>query len=52
MLKNMNVTNIDDVVYKALYTNSKALEAMMTVYPMNLDREWYLKSILGKNIKR
>ena len=26
-LKNMNVTNIDDVVYKALYTNSKALEA-------------------------
>lgn len=51
-LKNMNVTNIDDVVYKALYTNSKALEAMMTVYPMNLDREWYLKSTLGKNIKR
>lgn len=51
-LKNMNVAEIDPFVYKSLYTNSKALEAMMTLYPLDLDKEYYLKTRLDKFLKR
>lgn len=50
-LKNMNVTSINDVIYKALYTNSKALEAMIKAYGLGLDKEYYLLNDLKKLTK-
>ena len=50
-LKNMNVTNIDEIVYKSLYENSYSLQALMNVISINLDHEYYLKSTLEKLTK-
>ena len=51
-LKNMNVASLDDVVYKALYTNSKSLEAMVKIFGLPLDREYYLVSDLKKMVHK
>ena len=51
-LKNMNVASLDDIVYKALYTNSKSLEAMVKIFDLPLDREYYLVSDLKKMVHK
>lgn len=51
-LKNMNVTDLDGLIYKSLYTNSEALEAMMKLIPLGLDKEYYLKPTLENLIHK
>ena len=48
----MNVASLDDIVYKALYTNSKSLEAMVKIFDLSLDREYYLVSDLKKMVHK
>lgn len=48
-LKNMNVTSISDVAYKALYRGSHALNALTELAGLDLDRRHYkLKELDGK----
>ena len=51
-LKNMNVTDLDGLIYKSLYTHSEALEAMMGLIPLGLDKEYYLKPTLESLIHK
>ena len=51
-LKNMNVTNIHDVEYMALYHGSRALDALMQLTGMNLDRMHYKPKELNQKIKK
>jgi transposase len=54
-LKNMNVTNVHDVEYSALYKSSKTLDALMDLLPLHLDHQHYrpkeLNAILKKILK-
>lgn len=49
-LKNMNVTNIHDVEYMALYNGSKALNALNLLTSLDLDRLHYKPTELNKKI--
>lgn len=51
-LKNMEVTNIDDICYRATYTSSKTLTALNTIYELELDRKNYRPKELNKKIKK
>lgn len=51
-LKNMNVTNVHDVEYMALYQGSKALDALMQLTSLNLDRCHYKPKELNGKIKK
>ena len=51
-LKNMNVTNIHDVEYMALYTGSRTLEALNRMTPLGLDRLHYRPKDLNGKIKK
>lgn len=51
-LKNMNVTNIHDVEYMALYNGSKALDALTSLTSLNLDRLHYKPKELNEKIKK
>ena len=54
-LKNMNVANIHDIEYMALYNGSRALDALTQLTMLPLDRLHYrpkeLNSIIKKNLK-
>ena len=51
-LKNMNVTNIHDVEYMALYNGSKTLDALTKLASLNLDRLHYKPKELNGIIKK
>lgn len=51
-LKNMNVTNIHDVEYMALYHGSRALDALTTLTSLGLDRLHYKPKELNGKIKK
>ncbi len=51
-LKNMNVTNVNDVEYMALYNGSKTLEALNSMTLLDLDRLHYRPKDLNKKIKK
>lgn len=51
-LKNMNVTNVHDVEYMALYNGSKALDALTKLTDLDLDRMHYRPKELIKKIKK
>ncbi len=51
-LKNMNVTNVHDVEYMALYNGSKSLEALNRMTLLELDRLHYRPKDLNKKIRK
>lgn len=51
-LKSMNVTNIHDVEYMALYTGSRSLEALTRLTSLQLDRLHYRPKDLNGMIKK
>ena len=51
-LKNMNVANIHDIEYMALYNGSKALNALARLTMLPLDRLHYKPKELNKMIKK
>lgn len=51
-LKNMNVTNIHDIDYMALYKGSKTLDALTRLTMLPLDRRHYKPKDLNKMIKK
>lgn len=51
-LKNMNVTNVHDVEYMALYKGSKTLDALTQLTSLDLDRMHYRPKELNKKIKK
>lgn len=50
-LKNMNVTNVHDIEYMALYSGSKTLDALTELISLNLDRLHYRPKELNSKIK-
>lgn len=51
-LKSMNVTNVHDVEYMALYNGSKTLNALTELTSLNLDRLHYRPKDLNSTIKK
>lgn len=51
-LKNMNVVNMHDIYYQALYGGSEALKALEANHPLMLDRRFYKPKDLNKISKR
>lgn len=51
-LKNMNVTNIHDIEYMALYNGSKTLDALTELTNLDLDRLHYKPKELNMKIKK
>ena len=51
-LKNMNVTNVHDIEYMALYNGSKELDALTQLTMLPLDRCHYRPKDLNKLIKK
>lgn len=51
-LKNMNVSNRDDLFYEADYTSSQVCTALNDLFNFNLDRKYYKNSDLSKKIKK
>ena len=51
-LKNMNVTNIHDIDYMALYKGSKSLDALTRLTMLPLDRRHYRPKDLNRMIKK
>lgn len=51
-LKNMNVTNIHDIDYMALYKGSKVLDALTRLTMLPLDRRHYRPKDLNRMIKK
>lgn len=51
-LKNMNVTNIHDIDYMALYKGSKTLDALTQLTMLPLDRRHYKPKDLNRIIKK
>ena len=51
-LKNLNVANVHDVEYMALYTGSKTLNALERLTEMGLDFAHYRPKDLNKKIKK
>ena len=50
-LKNLNVANIHDVEYLALYEGSKTLDALVSLTGLDLDRMHYRPKELNKTIR-
>lgn len=50
-LKNMEVTNKEDLCYKSTYESSQTLTALNTIYELELDRKYYRPKELNKKIK-
>jgi hypothetical protein len=52
-LRNMQVTDFDDMFYRATYKGSKVLTALNTIYPLSqLDHKFYLPKDLNKKFKK
>jgi predicted MPP superfamily phosphohydrolase len=51
-LKNMNVVNVHDVHYMALYEGSKTLDALTQLTGMVLDRQYYRPKELNQMLKK
>lgn len=51
-LKNMNVANIHDIDYMALYKGSKSLDALIRLTMLPLDKRYYKPKDLNRMIKK
>ena len=52
-LRNMQVTDVDDMFYRSTYKGSKVLTALNTIYPLSqLDHKYYLPKDLNKKFKK
>ena len=50
-LKNMEVTNLEDMCYASLYQRSKVSDALEEIYKLDLDRKYYQPKELSKKIR-
>lgn len=50
-MRNMNVSNIQDICYISTYTNSQTCIALNDITGLELDKQYYLPKILNKKIK-
>lgn len=50
-LRNMAVTNIDDMFYAATYTSSEVCTALNALYDLGLDKKYYLPKELNKKFR-
>lgn len=51
-LRNMNVTNCNDMYYKATYSSSRLCDALNEVFKLELDKEYYLPKVLNKKARK
>ena len=50
-MRNMNVSNIQDICYMSNYTNSQICIALNEITGLELDKQYYLPKELNKKIK-
>ena len=51
-LKNMNVCNVENIIYQSTYTSSKVCDALNYIFNFDLDRKGYKPTDLNKKIKK
>ena len=51
-LKNMNVCNVENIIYQSTYTSSKVCDALNYTFNFDLDRKGYRPTDLNKKIKK
>lgn len=51
-LKNMNVSNVQDMYYMATYTGSEVCTALNGIYALGLDKKYYNPKALNKKIMK
>ena len=51
-LKNMNVCNVENIIYQSTYTSSKVCDALNYIFNFDLDRKGYRPTDLNKKIKK
>jgi len=51
-LKNMEVTNTQDMYYQSLYNGSQVLTALNAVFDLGLDKKYYQPKELNKKIRK
>ena len=51
-LKNMEVTNTQDMYYQSLYNGSQVLTALNAVFGLGLDKKYYQPKELNKKIRK
>jgi len=51
-LKNMNVCNVENIIYQSTYTSSKVCDALNYTFNFELDRKGYRPTDLNKKIKK
>lgn len=50
-LKNMNITNRDDLFYEAAFTSSEVCIALNDLFNLGLDKKYYKPSDIRKKLK-
>lgn len=48
----MQVGNLEDVYYAALYTGSKTISVLEGIFALGLDRQYYLPKELNKKCRK
>lgn len=51
-LKNMNVCNVENIIYQSTYTSSKVCDALNYTFNFDFDRKGYRPTDLNKKIKK
>lgn len=51
-LRNMEVSNVQDMYYMANYTGSQTLDALNGIYDLKLDHKYYLPKELNKKLRK
>ncbi len=51
-LKNMNVTNVNDMYYMSTYNGSEICTALNNTFGLELDKKYYQPKVLNKKIKK
>ena len=51
-LKNMNVTNVDDMYYMSTYNGSEICTALNNTFGLELDKKYYQPKVLNKILKK
>ena len=51
-LRNMNVSNTQDLFYTAAYRGSQVCSALNALYGLGLDKKYYLPKELNKKFKK
>ena len=51
-IKNLNVIELNDLILKPIYTNSKLLEALEDIFKLDISKKYLIKNEIDKKVKK